>query len=119
MVPVNTRRYVMETTVKVKRKVINGYHPVNCATIVVGKLLSQDEHKIGIGKLTQDFLPVKDEISKTVRKYWHDSYVFEAFKSIKGEEQYFCFSCSIESSLNERKNLDSAIVNIVSELQNT
>ena len=109
----------METTVKVKRKVINGYHPVNCATIVVGKLLSQDEHKIGIGKLTQDFLPVKDEISKTVRKYWHDSYVFEAFKSINGEEQYFCFSCSIESSLNERKNLDSAIVKIVSELQNT
>ena len=119
MVPVNIRRYVMETTVKVKRKVINGYHPVNCATIVVGKLLSQDEHKIGIGKLTQDFLPVKDEISKTVRKYWHDSYVFEPFKSINGEEQYFCFSCSIESSLNERKNLDSAIVKIVSELQNT
>ena len=119
MVPVNIRRYVMETTVKVKRKVINGYHPVNCATIVVGKLLSQDEHKIGIGKLPQNFLPVQDEISKTVRKYCHDSYVFESFKSIKGEEQYFCFSCSIESSLNERKNLDSAIVKIVSELQNT
>ena len=59
----------METTVKVKRKVINGYHPVSRATIVVGKLLSQDEHQTSIGKLTQDFLPVKEEISKTVRKY--------------------------------------------------
>ena len=109
----------METTVNVKRKVINGYHPVNCATIVVGKLLSQDEHQISIGKLTQDFLPVKDEISKTVRKYWHDSYFFEAFKSIKGEEQYFCFSCSIESSIGEREKLDTAIGKIVSELQST
>lgn len=109
----------METTVEVKRKLVNGYHPISRATIIVGKPLSQEEQQASIGKLTQDFLPVKEEISKVVRKYWHNGYSFECFKTIKGEQQYFCFSCYLESALHERETLNKAVEKIANDLHNT
>lgn len=106
----------MSANVSMRKRFVNGYHPVYRATITIGKKLNASERLLSIGQLNQDSSPAKEEITKAVREFWHDSFYFETFKTIQKGNAVFCISCSIESKPSDAEKLEAAAKQIVEKL---